>query len=334
MSSYIKTKTNKKKHAYKGNKNQTILPNFIKLCKMSQKELIGYLPIVLKEKGYDVIVEEGFIYARGEVPILLTAHMDTVHKELVKDFYERKENGKHIISSPQGIGGDDRCGIYMIMEIINTHKCSVLFCEDEEIGCIGSRIFCETDFVTELSDLYYLIELDRANSDDAVFYDCDNPAFTRFITSNTGYNNEWGSYSDISWLAPEAGVAAVNLSCGYYHAHTTEEEVVIEEMLNTIEVVKKLIDVSSEQFKYIKSAYSYDDYYYDRYYCNYTNNYRRQGNNKYIDDIVVCLFVNITEKEDTIVSKGKTEDEAWRNLFKNNPTICYNDIIYFDYVYE
>ena len=80
--------------------------------------------------------------------------MDTVHKETVKDFYEYydEENERHIISSPQGIGGDDRCGIYMILEILKTHKCSVLFCEDEEAGGIGSEKFCKTEYITELLD--------------------------------------------------------------------------------------------------------------------------------------------------------------------------------------
>ena len=32
-----------------------------------------------------------------------------------------------------------------------------------------------------------MIELDRANSKDAVFYECDNKDFTEYITSSTGY---------------------------------------------------------------------------------------------------------------------------------------------------
>ena len=111
-------------YTYKGIKNKTLFPDFISLCKMTQNELKNFLPKRLEEAGYtDVVVDDGFIYARGDIPYLVTAHMDTVHKEPVKDFYEFVDkNGNHILSSPQGIGGDDRCGIYMILDIIKNHK--------------------------------------------------------------------------------------------------------------------------------------------------------------------------------------------------------------------
>lgn len=332
-------------YVYKGRKNETILPDFVNICKKTQKELIDWLPNKLIKSGYtDVVKGKGYIYAKGTVPVLLTAHMDTVHDELVKEFYEHEENGRHILTSPQGIGGDDRCGIYMILEIIKTHKCSVLFCEDEEIGCIGSKEFCKSDLIYELSSLNYLIELDRANSDDAVFYECDNEDFTKFITDNTGYVESYGSYSDISYLAPMAGVAAVNLSCGYYNAHTKREEVVIEEMLNTIKVVKKLLNVESEQFEYIeaynyyKSGY-YSHGYYDKYYGRYGYGYDDYDDDYDYDSYLAyynatknktkneTLHVYIKGKMADIVSHGKTQDEAWKNFFMNNPTVCYNEVL-------
>lgn len=320
---YIENKT---PYIYKREKNKTILPEFINICKKSQKELTKWLPEMLINAGYtDVIKAKGYIYAKGTIPVLLTAHMDTVHKKSVKTYYERVENGKHILSSPQGIGGDDRCGIYMILQIIKEYKCSVLFCEDEEIGGIGSSEFCKTDLINELSELNYLIELDRMNADDAVFYDCDNPDFTNFIIENTGYNESWGSFSDISTLAPMSGVAAVNLSCGYYKAHTLYEEVVIEEMLNTINVVKLLLDKESEKFEYIECAnYGYYGNYYGKYYGNYNNYY-----NNY-DDEYTFLLVYLKDKDKNALSaEGITEDKAWKNLFMKYPDICFNDISYY-----
>lgn len=316
-------------YIYKGIKNITILPEFVELCKMTQEELIVLLPDLLLQSGYTEIVKgDGYIYAKGNIPVLLTAHMDTVHKETVKDFYELEENGNHILSSPQGIGGDDRCGIYIILEIIKTHKCSVLFCEDEEIGGIGSSKFCDTELIHELSELNYMIELDRANYNDAVFYDCDNKEFTNFILDNTGYVEKFGSFSDISYLAPASGIAAVNLSCGYYHAHQLSEEVVIEDMLRTINVVKDLLDVQSKQFKYIKAKYSG---YYGSLHSNY---YRRlygydnwKDDFEYEEEFILCVFVN--DYDNIVTSKGYTQDEAWRRFYESNPNVCYNDIVDF-----
>ena len=69
--------------------------------------------------------------------------------------------------SPQGIGGDDRAGVYMILEIIKQANCHVLFCEDEEIGDIGAKKFVKSNMPLPV---YYIIELDRQRHNDAVYY--------------------------------------------------------------------------------------------------------------------------------------------------------------------
>jgi len=354
----VKTVPAAPKYVYKGLKNETKFPEFVQLCKYTQEDLKEILPYRLIKAGYsNVIKADGYIYAKGTMPYLLTAHMDTVHKEPVKDFYEyTNEKGEHIISSPQGIGGDDRCGIYMILEIIKEFKPSILFCEDEEIGGVGSDKFCATEFINELADLKFLIELDRANGKDAVFYDCDNKDFTKFITENTGYKETWGSFSDISNLAPACRVAAVNLSCGYYNAHTLSEEVNVEEMLNTIDTVKYLLQVESEQFEYIECkrygygyGYGYGSYYgrysssywddfddddwYDNYYSKYKSTSKSTTETK--EDKPFCvlevMYEDIFDEECyTFKAYGATEAEAWVNFFKENPTVCYNQVLDWD----
>jgi len=337
----VKTKA-KEVYIYKGKKNQTKFPEFINLCKPTQKELKVIVKKRLLDAGYtDVVSGDGYVYAKGTVPVLLTAHMDTVHSLPVIDFYEYEdEKGNHIISSPQGIGGDDRCGIYMILEIIKEHKCSVLFCEDEESGGIGSSKFCKTDLIHELADLRYLIELDRANGKDAVFYDCDNEEFIQFIEENTGYKEAWGSFSDISTLAPKCGVAAVNLSCGYYNAHTTKEEVNVEEMLNTIEVVKKLLTVECEQFEYIEAKHNYNygygyGYGYNygyKYSGGYSRYYDWDDDDDYEETVVLCVtfYDGYTYEEKYKRYYGNTEDEAWVKFFKDNPDTCWNLVLDYD----
>ena len=329
---------------YKGKRNQTDFPEFVDICKMTQVELKKVLPEKLLDAGYeDVVIGDGYVYAKGNFPVLLTAHMDTVHKEPVKDFYEHVDGkGHHIISSPQGIGGDDRCGIYMVLELIKTHKCSVLFCEDEEIGGVGSKKFCKTDLITELENMNYLVELDRRGSDDAVYYNCANKDFIQFVEKATGYKESWGSFSDISTLAPMCKVAAVNLSCGYHNAHTTDEEVNVEEMLNTIEAVKKLLNTECEQFEYVEDRwtkhwrdYDYDDYDYYGYYgtgyggYNYgTKNYNRYTVSLYIE------YEDETGEADYDVIMGADKNECWATFFLTHPSICYDQILdfYVDYI--
>ena len=281
--SYKDYKSYKEEIVYKGVKNKTDFPEFVELCKLTQPQLKVTLVRELIKRGYEDVIEgDGYIYAKGTLPILLTAHMDTVHKETIVDFYEEiTDDGEHIISSPQGIGGDDRCGCYMILEIVKEHKCSVIFCEDEEIGRVGAKKFVQTEFIEDLKQMKYLIELDRRGNDDAVFYQCDNEDFIKFIEENTGYKKAYGSYSDISTLAPACKVAAVNLSCGYYNAHQLSEKVNVEEMINTIDVVKMLLRVDCEQFEYVERKYT--NYNYGKYdYSKY--NYSKYDYGKYCDD--------------------------------------------------
>jgi len=342
----LSNKTKAKVYTYKGRKNMTEFPDFVKWCMYTQEQLKRILPYELFSAGYtDVVKGDGYIYAKGNIPVLLTAHMDTVHKEPVKDFYEYiNEDGNHILSSPQGIGGDDRCGIYMILEIIKEFKPSILFCEDEESGGIGSSKFCKTDLINELSELNYLIELDRANGSDAVFYDCENPDFTDFITTNTGYKEAWGTFSDISYLSPACKVASVNLSCGYYNAHTLGEEVNVEEMLTTIEVVKELLSIESIQFEYIEARYSYGSYYsygYGGYSKSKTQSkwddwygYDDDDDDSYYNTKTTILWVSwydpVTYKTEEKHYYGATESAAWVRFFKENGDVCWNHVVDYD----
>ena len=121
-------------------------------------------------------------------------------------------------------------------------------------------------------------------------------------------------------------VAAVNLSCGYYNAHTTSEYVVMHDVDTIYNEVCKLFDRTdlSVQFEYVEREYpkswerydrldygAYGDYtnYYDEddeHY--YTIEYKKDGHIEYdciiADNIEVCL--------------GK--------FMVDHPSVCYNDI--------
>lgn len=256
------------------------------ICRMSQKALKEYVATELAKTHNEVIVEDGFVYAKGTMPVLLVAHLDTVHQNLPTTLYY--DDITKAISSPQGIGGDDRCGVYMILKIVQQYHCSVLFCEDEEIGAVGAEKFTKTDYA-EPRQFNYIIEFDRQGKTDAVFYDCDNPEFEDFITTDY-YKTSYGTFSDISVLAPYLGVAAVNLSCGYYKAHTKDEYVVMPEMKASIEAACNILARTTEEtkFEYIEAksttkwgSYYIDDDYLDEYYIieytDHNGNYEVYG---------------------------------------------------------
>lgn len=234
---------------------------FKKLVQMNQMDLKRYMTKTLRNTYKEVIVSDGFVYAKGE-EIALTAHMDTVHEKTCNQIVIKKEKGKTIIESPQGIGGDDRCGIWMIYQIVANTKLrpTIVLCEDEEIGGVGSNKFTKhEDLVDHLKTMKYILELDRKGNNDAVFYDCGNKKFKEYIERNTEYKEAWGSFSDIGHLSPATDLASVNLSCGYYNQHTLAEYVVFEEMEHTLNVVKELIKIApiTTQFDYQENRFNY-----------------------------------------------------------------------------
>lgn len=215
----------------------------------SQSNLKKRLAKELRKQKYTPVSQNGFLYAPGQVPVLLVAHLDTVHSMGVKTIV-RSDNGD-ILMSPQGIGGDDRAGVYMVMELIKAYKCHILFCEDEEIGAAGARRFALSGISPKVN---YILEFDRRGATDAVFYDCGNKDFIEFICG-FGFTEDFGSFSDISVLAPALGIAATNLSAGYFGAHTTGEYIDLSIVRANIKKAKKMLAVAPTPFfEYVKKS--------------------------------------------------------------------------------
>jgi len=337
-----------------GMKNKTSKNQFINICKLAHMSLKAFLISELTKYFdlKDIVSDDGFIFVPGSIPFAVTAHMDTVHRELIKDFYDYKnEKDEHILSSPQGIGGDDRCGIFMILKLLEAgFRPTVIFCEDEEIGCVGSKKFIKhDDLVKKLGECNYIIELDRKGSNDAVFYECDNAEFTNYIVCSTGYEEAWGSCSDISYLAPAAGIAAVNFSCGYYNPHQTSEYVNYTEMMNTVEVVKKLLeDSEAKQYEYIEMSYGYSSRYssgygyfgrywddYDNYYGNtYSEYYSKKTTKTKKKKDMYRIFAQFKNKigglDIDIDVVGDTLSEAVANMFIAASGHCLEELHYFE----
>lgn len=223
---------------------------YFPLLKMTQEELKRHLADELTNNGRSVVNEKGYLYSPGKIPVLLVAHMDTVHKEPVHNICI-DETGD-ILMSPQGIGGDDRCGVMMILEILKHRDCHVVFTEDEEIGCVGASYFA-LDSDVHKPDVNCIIEIDRRGSDDAVYYYCENKDFEDFVTS-CGFKTAQGSYSDICEIAPELGVAAVNISSGYYNEHTTYEHIDMSVMRRNVSKLIKMIGRVDKKYEYVEST--------------------------------------------------------------------------------
>ena len=203
-----------------------------------------------KFKGKTTVGKGNFILVHGVAPVMLVAHLDTVHEEPVRQICATEDG--NILMSPQGIGGDDRCGVFALVKTyaLSPVKPWLLFTCNEEIGGVGAENFClayeQGQLPSELSALKFLVEIDRRGANDAVFYDCDNPDFEEYIAGK-GFITAHGSFSDISVIAPTLDVAAVNLSSGYYNAHRLHEYIVRSELEHTIQKVCEIVAESTRE---------------------------------------------------------------------------------------
>lgn len=221
------------------NKDYNIFENLVSL---TQADLRTAMSVFLNKKYDKVYATDKFIFAVGNIPIGLVAHMDTVHKTPVKNLYYDVK--KEVLWSPDGLGADDRAGVFIIIKLINAgFKPSIILTTDEEIGGIGATELAKYECPVKLK---YLIQLDRRGSEDCVFYDLDNDDFVKYIES-FGFKENFGSFSDISVLCPAWEICGVNLSVGYLHEHSYSELLHVDDMFATIEKVKNMLSVPEEE---------------------------------------------------------------------------------------
>lgn len=282
---------------------------FAGLCKLTQEQILTTMTKVLKREYNKVIVTKEYVIALGDIPVGLVAHADTVFRAPPQSFYY--DDKQNVMWSPDGMGADDRAGIFSIIHIVNNTKLRphIIITTDEESGCLGAGklIAKYTQFPRPLK---FLVQLDRRGKKDSVYYDCDNPTFEDFI-NKFGFETAFGTLSDISVLAPAWKVAAVNLSIGYRNEHSTAEFINLKDMMKTVnKVINMLTHVKNqgdalEVFKYIPSPYQYGY----NYGYNYTYEDWMEGTHnhealikKYLGpDIATCDMCSFPTKDDEII---------------------------------
>lgn len=230
------------------------LKTFEQLASLSQGSLKKVLSKFLSKHYKKVVETDDYIFAEGDIPIALVAHMDTVFKLPPDDIYY--DERKNVMWSPDGLGADDRAGVYAIVTLIREgFKPHIIFTTDEEMGAIGASLLAKLD--CPFSDCKYIIQLDRRGSNDCVFYDCDNQAFVDYV-EQFGFEWNYGTFTDISRLCPAWKIAGVNLSVGYKDEHSVSEVLFVGQLLSTIAKVRKMLQQAetAPYFEYVPAKYN------------------------------------------------------------------------------
>ena len=226
---------------------------------------------------------------------LISAHMDTVQDDfdtLMTKFIGIK-NG--IVKGYGVIGGDDKCGIYAILELLeNGHRdFNFIFSVQEETGGIGIEHFTRTQ---DLSHILWGIVLDRRGKSDILCekgHEYGTKNFEKALLTvgeNFGFTVGQGTFSDADYLSDQ--ISCANLSIGYYNAHYKNEYVVLSELQNTINFVHYLIKHLDVKFEAPEKIFSYSNwtrqaygYYDDGYYL------RDEYSNMRVDTCDICASV-------------------------------------------
>lgn len=213
---------------------------FKRIAKLTQPSLKTMLKHTLKKIGdYEVCESKSYVMAKGDIPIVLIAHMDTVFSKPPESFYYDQQ--KQVLWSPDGLGADDRAGVFAILKILASGlRPHVIFTCDEEVGGFGAEEASKNK--SFLGEVKYIIELDRRGIDDCVFYNCANPEFVDYVET-FGFEESYGSFSDISIICPAWKTAGVNLSIGYENEHTPCEILRCGVLLQTVDRVKNMLTV-------------------------------------------------------------------------------------------
>lgn len=192
--------------------------------------------------------------------IMLVSHIDDVYENDLYIFdiysdYKTQENNKnrnvsievfrnnYIIHGDYknrlGLGADDGLGVLSSLFLYNLFKKHdyyrtpiVLICNEEEKGGIGAIKFAEDilnnnilEYVSkkDIDKITYMIELDRKRCKNCVFYNNEPEEFRNYIKS-FGFDEDVGSFTDITVLGNEFKKCAVNLSVGYFNNHSRIRE--------------------------------------------------------------------------------------------------------------
>lgn len=217
---------------------------------------------------FDELKPEGFYF-----PCVIS-HTDTVHNiETINVVEEELPNAQGELKlalkayndhdDPTGIGGDDKAGVYACMKVVEQlPNIKAAFFVSEEIGCIGSTKASEEFF----ENVGYVIQFDAPENwmvtetcfgqklfdrGSEFFESCNQVLSESMDHDYMEYMSH--PYTDVWAMRNKFNFSCINFSIGYYNYHTKNEYVVVEDVINGIEIGKKMINKLGCKLHYKKA---------------------------------------------------------------------------------
>ena len=236
------------------------------------KQLSGNIS-VSKDKFGNLYVVKG----ESESYPCLVSHIDQVsHCNHSKDFKAVETREIIFGYSPknrrfENLGADDKNGVFICLECLKRYDpMKVVFFREEETGCRGSSEAVMSFF----DDVRLVIKTDRKGNTDLItnlgYSDLCSEGFMEAIEPEKwGYMEENGLMTDILTLKEKGlEVSCLNVSCGYYNAHTDEEITVKKDLMKSLLFVEHIIEDCTNTYPHTQSdpyfsPYEFEDEIYD-----------------------------------------------------------------------
>ena len=211
------------------------------------------------DKKGNLYLTKGMLDSTDEYFPCVVSHMDTVHRthrNLIENKVRLtiKEDNLGVLTAhhPEtdkqtGIGGDDKCGVYVCLELFkNFDKLKGAFFVEEEIGMLGSKESDDKFF----ENVGYAIQFDAPSSNwiteicsGVKLFDQDFKTEIKGVLNESGYNKfSIDPFTDVNQLAKKYDFNCLNLGCGYYRQHSDFEYVVISEVEDSLKAGVELIN--------------------------------------------------------------------------------------------
>lgn len=176
--------------------------------------------------------------------VVLSAHLDMV--KTGKDLeYVINSNGilfgvdKNF--EPTSLGADDKNGLWCIIQASkHPSRPHIVLFEDEEIGRQGSQD-CNIDW---FKDKDCCIVIDRKGENEIIVEGMRGGYTSLLGPIFKMVNPEWKFEKGLSCDADsiKCEIDVINISCGYYNAHTKDEYTVLSELEGTLQAVWNFLD--------------------------------------------------------------------------------------------
>lgn len=191
--------------------------------------------------------ETGNLYAcKGSGPWpMFTAHLDSVF--VCKETFLWMDEtgwigGSNSFGTQRGIGADDKCGVFVCLEMAAALDCvKIALFVSEEVGCIGSSKADRSFY----DDVCYCIGVDGPETGivshkcsgtvmfdiDGEFWEKCSPALKRNFGSLALQHH---TLTDVKNIREASVFPCVNISAGFYNWHSSGE-------LTTVDAVRKVV---------------------------------------------------------------------------------------------